>query len=60
MDAGRMGVMDHKRLYYAKNKMGSQRAWSGLSVSMSNDRCSAPREDFKFDPEDQKQSSSPS
>jgi hypothetical protein len=60
MDAGRMGVMDHKRLYYAKNKMGSQRAWSGLSVSMSNYRCSAPREDFKFDPEDQKQSSSPS
>jgi len=60
MDAGRMGVMDHKRMMFAKNKMGSQRAWSGLSASMSSYRSSAPREDFKFDPDDQQQSSSPS
>jgi hypothetical protein len=60
MDAGRMGVMDHKRLFYAKNPVGSQRAWSGLSTSMSSYRSSAPREDFKFDPDDQQQSSSPS
>ena len=60
MDAGRMGVMDQKRMMFAKDKMGSQRAWSGLSASMSSYRSSAPREDFKFDPDDQQQSSSPS
>ena len=60
MDAGRMGVMDHKRLFYAKNKMGSQRAWSGLSASMSSYRSSASREDFTFDPDDQQQSAADS
>ncbi|MHC4857938.1 MAG: hypothetical protein ACYTBY_09170, partial [Planctomycetota bacterium] len=60
VDAGAMGVMDHKRMMFAKNAVGSQRAWSGLSASMSSYRSSAPREDFKFDPDDQQQSGSPS
>ena len=55
LDAGAMGIMDHKRMMYTRDKKGSQRAWSGLSVSMSSYRASAPREDFKFNPDDQKE-----
>lgn len=52
MDAGAMGIMDHKRMMFAKDKMGSQQAWSGLSASMSRYRSSAPKEDFRLEPED--------
>lgn len=60
MDAGAMGIMDHQRMMFSKNEMGSQRAWSRLSTSMSKYRTSAPKEDFKFDPDDQQEDDKPS
>jgi hypothetical protein len=53
MDAGVMGIMDHKRRIFAKDKMGSQQAWSGLSAGMSSYRSAPSKEEFKFEPDDQ-------
>jgi hypothetical protein len=55
MDAGAMGIMDQRRMMYAKDKRGSQRAWSGLSVSMSTYRSAPLKEEFKFEPDDPKE-----
>lgn len=60
MDAGAMGIMDHQRMMFSKNEMGSHIAWSRLSTSMSKYRTSAPKEDFKFDPDDQQEDDKPS